>query len=128
MNLERLRSVRGGHRGVITKLTRELDTLLVGEPRDIGRSQVINEQLKNKLSLLQKFDSNILTLCETDNIAREIDESETINATVIDYKCRIDACLKPPPAPETMPAIVAPLPVVAKTCLPRLELGKFRDM
>ena len=62
MNLERLRSVRGGHRGVITKLTRELDTLLVGEPRDIGRLQVINEQLKNKLSVLQKFDADILTL------------------------------------------------------------------
>ena len=125
MNLERLRSVRGGHRGAITKLTRELDTLLVGEPRDIGRLQVINEQLENKLSVLQKFDADILTLCETDDIACEIDESETINTTVIDYKCHIDTCLKPTPAPETMPTIVAPSPVVAKTHLPRLELGKF---
>ena len=78
--------------------------LLVGEPRDIGRLQVINEQFKNKLSVLQKFDADILTLCETDDLAREIDESETINATVIDYKRRIDACLKPPPALETMHA------------------------
>ena len=98
----------------------------MGEPRDIGRLQVINEQLKNKFNVLQKFDSDILTLCEIDDIAREIDESETINATVIDYKRRIDACLKPPPAPETTPAIVAPSPVVAKTRLPHLELGKFR--
>ena len=52
--------------------------------------------------------------------------NQTINATVIDYKRRIDACLKPPPAPETTPAIVAPAPVVVKTRLPRLELGKFR--
>ena len=45
---------------------------------------------------------------------------------MIDYKCCIDACLKPPLAPETTPSIVAPSPVVAKTRLPHLELGKFR--
>lgn len=129
MNLDRLKSIRGGHRGVITKLTREIDTLLAGETRDIGRLQVINEQLKNKLTVLRKLDDDILTLCESDDIPREIDESETISATVIDYKRRIDACLNPPTATfssEVTPTVLAAAPVVAKTRLPRLELNKFK--
>jgi len=111
------------------KLTKELDMLLEGELKETGRLQVINEQLKNKLSVLQKLDDEILILCENEDIAREIDESETISATVIDYKRHIDACLLPQPATDssaTTPAIIAPVPAVAKTHLPRLELGKFK--
>jgi len=62
MNLDRLESIRGGKREVITKLMKEIDRLLVGEPKDIGRLQVIYEQLKNKLTVLQKLDDDILTL------------------------------------------------------------------
>ena len=79
--------------------------------------------------MLQKLDDEILTLCENEDIAREIDESETISATGIDYKRRIDACLLPPPAASssaTTPAIIAPVPAVAKTRLPRLELARFK--
>jgi len=66
---------------------------------------------------------------ENEDIAREIDESETIGATLIDYKHRIDVCLLRPPATSssaTTPTIIAPVPAVAKTRLPRLELGKFK--
>ena len=32
--------------------------------------------------------------CESDDIAREIDESETISATVIDYKCLLESSVR----------------------------------
>ena len=56
------------------KLTKELDVLFEGEPKYIGRLQVINEQLKNKLSVLQKLDDEILALCENNDITCKIDE------------------------------------------------------
>ena len=40
------------------KLTKEIDTLLEGEPDDIGRLQAIDEQLKNKVTVLQKLDED----------------------------------------------------------------------
>ena len=59
MDLERLKAVRAGHRGVITKLTRELDEALTGSAtgEKVGRLNVIYEQLQNKLSVLQKIDN-----------------------------------------------------------------------
>jgi len=63
-------------------LTKEINTLLEGEPKDIGRLQVINEQLKNKLTVFQKLDDDILMLCESDDITHEIDKLENNGATV----------------------------------------------
>ena len=52
---ERLRAVRGGHRGVTTKLIKEADELLAVSPLTVeGRSRldVINKQLRLKVELL----------------------------------------------------------------------------
>ena len=54
-DLEKLKAVRAAHRGVITKLTREVDEALssttpVGDK--VGRLSVIFEQLQNKLTVL----------------------------------------------------------------------------
>ena len=75
---------------MITKLTRELDELLVNtdEPAGdkVGRFNVIYEQLQNKLTVLQKIDDEVLTVCSVELIEREIEESEAVSAKVLDYK------------------------------------------
>ena len=49
--LDRLKAVRGGHRGVLTKLAKEVDDLLVDEPlsnKAAARLNVVREQLEEK--------------------------------------------------------------------------------
>ena len=69
---------------MITKLTRELDESLVNtdEPAGdkVGRFNVIYEQLQNKLTVLQKIDDEVLTVCSVELIEREIEESEAVSA------------------------------------------------
>ena len=136
MDLERLKAVRAGHRGVITKLTRELDEALTSGTatgEKVGRLNVIYEQLQNKLSVLQKIDNEVLALCTVDNKEREIDESEVITARILDYRRRTEAFLKPTSVTVTASAVGSSPPIVspalvpaAKTCLPKLELQKFK--
>jgi len=50
MDLDRQKAVRAGHRGVITKLTREVDEALTGDAASgekVGGLNVIYEQLQN---------------------------------------------------------------------------------
>jgi len=136
MDLDRQKAVRAGHRGVITKLTRELDEALTGDAASgekVGRLNVIYEQLQNKMSVLQKIDNEVLALCAVDDIEREIDEAEVITAKILDYRRRIEVFLKPASGPATAVAAVASPSVVppvlmpaARTRLPKLELQKFR--
>jgi len=89
MDLDRLKAVRAGHRGVITKLTRELDEALTSgtaTEEKIGRLNVIYEQFPNKPSALQKkIDNEDLAQCTVDDIECKIDESEVITARILDY-------------------------------------------
>ena len=78
--LERARAVRGGHRGVTTKLVREAEELLNrSEPLQASqrsRLNVITQQLEGKLNMLSDMDKDILSRCELDTIDTEIEESE----------------------------------------------------
>ena len=136
MDLERLKAVRAGHRGVITKLTRELDEALTSSPatgEKVGHLNVVYEHLQSKLTVLQKIDNDILALCAVDDIEGEIDESEIITARILDYRKRIEVFIKPSSETATataavsLPAIVTPAVIpTARTRLPKLELQKFR--
>ena len=72
--LERSRSIRGGHRGVVTKLVREAEEITrTAEPLNSTkkvRLNVIKQQLDVKLSLLNDMDKDILSRCELDAIAK----------------------------------------------------------
>ena len=71
--LERVRAIRRGNRGVITKLTKEVDDLLSKSELDTeatARLRVIFEQLEGKSKLLSNLDSEVLSLCGMDNIER----------------------------------------------------------
>lgn len=140
---ERLKVVRRGHRGVVTKLTREVDTLLAGESptsEQLARLNIIFEQLENKMQLLQTMDSEIVTLCNLDDVEGEIDESESILAKILEYKGRVSMAIRPkvPTSRDTIsadpsrgsvptvPAGVDPVLPNGNTRLPKLILPKFR--
>ena len=94
---KRLKQVRGGHRGVTTKLIKEADELLSAPPltpEAKSRLHVINKQLSLKSSYLNNLDSEVLDLCEVSDIAGEVDEAEVITAKIIECQFRIEQCMK----------------------------------
>ena len=77
-----------GHPGVVTKLTKEVDTLLTDLPtsEQIVHLNIVYEQFENKMRLLQTYDSEIAKLCKTDKVAQEIDKSVMIFTKILEYK------------------------------------------
>ena len=140
---ERLKVVRRGHRGVVMKLIREVDTLLGGETptsEQLARLNIIYEQLENKMQLLQGMDSKIVTLCNLDNVKGEIDKSESVLAKILEYKGHVSAVIKlllttsrVLSTAETVSRSVTSAPIVSGTSLltvntrlPKLVLPKFQ--
>ena len=100
-NLDRLKTVRGSHRGVVTKLTKEKKKkkLAATEPlttEQIDRLTVIRQQLNAKEQTLQTLNRDILNLCSLEEIETEANDAETVVAKIMDYKRRIDVALQPP--------------------------------
>ena len=87
---EQMRSIRGGHRGVVTKIVKEVDDLLSAEgPMNAERVSRLNvklQQLEVKLKVLSDIDKDILSKCNVEDIEREINESETVIAKIMDYQ------------------------------------------
>ena len=86
--LERLRAVRGGHQGVVTKLCREVEVILAEEsfttdPVKVSRLTVINEQLDTKQKALGNLDGEIVSVCPLTEIETELTESEPLEAKLI---------------------------------------------
>ena len=92
--LERSRAIRGGHRGVVTRLVPEAEEITRStEPLNSTkkvRLNVIKQQVDVKLGLLNDMDKDILSRCELDTIADELEESEAITAKIITCKQKID--------------------------------------
>ena len=59
VSLDWLKAVWGGHRGVLTRLTNELNGLLSLAPDEakdkVGRLKISNQQLQNKLTIKKKM-------------------------------------------------------------------------
>ena len=121
--LQKHSAVRRANRGVVTKLTKEVDTLLAEEPvtsEKIARLNVIFDLLENKLKLLNEINHQMLSLCKVDDVPGEVDESEVILDKVMDYRCRISAAVRDPSAASLThtPAVrtTSVLPPVASPC------------
>lgn len=71
IKLDRLKKVRRGHRGVLTKLTREIEGLVEStepEPNRVSRLKIIYEQLEGKMKVFSNLDGEIVALCPEDDI------------------------------------------------------------
>ena len=135
---ERLRQVRGGHRGVTTKLIKEAEELLSTTPLSSeakSRIHVISKQLSLKSSHLIGLDSEALNLCEVSDITGEVEEADNVTAKIIECQSKLETVIKSAVEPSATPPIVSDSPSVvtrlstvsqARTRLPKLELPKFK--
>ena len=89
-NLTRLRAVRGGNRAVVTKLTKEADSLLDESPPDLVRIDSIERQLDLKVKLLEDLDSRILEICDVEAVTDEIEESGVFLDKIFLLKSKLD--------------------------------------
>ena len=131
--LERLKAVRGGHQGVLTKLAKEVDDLLADETLSneaAARLNVVCEQLEGKMKVLTNLDGEIVSLCQVDDITREIDESEGIIAKLIECKRKIASAMSNPVSTSTISShpVAATVRPAVKPRLPKLTLPKFRGV
>ena len=128
--LEQLRTVCRSHCGVVTKLSKEKDTLLVTKTRateQIDCLIVIRQQLTTKGQTLQELNRDILNWCSLEDVEGEVNEAETVLAKIMDYRHWIDAALQlmslATHTASTIPpvAVASPPAAVAKPCLPKLN-------
>ena len=71
---DRLKAIRGGHRGVTTRLIKEADKLLATAPpsgESKSRQNVIHKQLELKHEVLSGLDTQIVSVCDIANIEEE---------------------------------------------------------
>ena len=88
------------------------------------------------MHVLQDTNREILTLCTVEEIEREIEDSEAVDAKILTYKRKMEEalrCLASSSRSKTVETRehVAPLPTgsanqAGKTRLPKLVLPKFR--
>ena len=100
-DVERLKAVRGAHRGVVTKLTGQAEEIFDNEfmtSDHYERLFVIHQQLSTKLETLNDYDQRILTVCDVINIENEIEESQQTVEEVMECKRKIDVKLKQRPS------------------------------
>ncbi|XP_028409239.1 uncharacterized protein LOC114531823 [Dendronephthya gigantea] len=89
---KRLKAIRAGNRGVLTKYTKEAMELLNGEERSTFISERLNtvgRLLNEKIEKVRDLDSQILELCDVAEIVQEIEESEEVYSRACDVKAKI---------------------------------------
>ena len=105
-DLERIRARRHGHRGVATKYTQEAKQIFETESIDNSqRERLASLQvlLQEKLKVLLKLDEDILSTCATEDIEREIKESDTVNSRITETIERCKRIKQPVSVTRTTP-------------------------
>ena len=96
----RLRAKRGGNRGVITKLSYEVEEILKIEPIDKQRLKVIAHSLNEKLKLVESLDEKIIDCCPVKEVADEIEESHDVNSRAMDILRMVMEATNPNPSDQ----------------------------
>ena len=90
--LKRLKAIRSGNRGVVTKYTKEAIELLNGEDKSTTVSERLNtigSLLNEKIERLKELDCQILDLCDVADIVKDIDETEEFIRECVTYKSKL---------------------------------------
>ena len=82
------------------------------------------------MKVLTNLDGKIMSLCQVDDITREIDESEGIITKLIECKRKIASAMSNPVSTSTISSdpVAATVRPAAKLQLPKLTLPKFRGV
>ena len=106
-SIERLRAKRGGYRGVVTKLVKEAQELLLSSEVDIQvieRCEIISGQLETRMNILNGINEEILGLCEVSEIGDEIEEAAVVLDRILNVKGKIEAAKRKKKAVSTLVA------------------------
>ena len=90
--LKRLKEIRSGNRGVVTKYIKEAIELLNDEDKSMDttdRLNTIEKLLTEKVELLKELDVKILDLCDVEDIVHGINETEEVYSRVCDVRVKI---------------------------------------
>jgi len=111
--LERHRAVRGGHRGAVTKLCRELDAIVedgsfIIDSMKVSCLTIICEQLDAKWKALSTLDGEIVSLCPLTELERELNDSESIEVKLLETRHKISSYVRkrPSEAASTSPSVI----------------------
>ena len=88
-NRERYKAIRAGHRGVLMRLTREIDEVMGVETlgdKHHHKLDVMYRQLESKAKILSELDNDVMKCCELGDIEREVQEYDAIATKIIEYK------------------------------------------
>ena len=92
-NRERYKAIRAGHRGVLTRLIREIDEVMGVETLGDEHHHKLDvmyrhDQLESKAKILSELDNDVMKCCELGDIEREVQESDAIATKIIEYKTK----------------------------------------
>ena len=93
--------VRGGHRASATKMIRKAEDYLAEEPVNYSQLARIRLSLQEKVSVLKHLDSEIVDLVKGEEVADEIDSTDTYMEDVYDMMAKLERLFdktSPPPS------------------------------
>ena len=98
-NLPRLRAMRAGNKGVVTKLIGEAKSILDGtyplEEKTRNRLTRIEKALKEKAELIHDLDEKIVAVCKVEDIEKEIEDAEGFKMRIMDAIANISTSTTP---------------------------------
>ena len=90
-DLARKKRVRGGHKASVTKMVRKAEELLTAEPPDVAHLLQIKMSLKEKLTVLERLDAEILELVDSEkDVTEEIEHSDVFKQDMYAALVRIE--------------------------------------
>ena len=125
--LGKKKKVRAGHKGSVTRMLNQIDTILADGAPDVSKQLSLQE----KLDTIKLIDGEILDLIEEDNVATEIEQADSFKEGICASMIKIDKCTKAcvvsamPPTPSSSDPRTSTLRDRDRVKLPKLTLHQF---
>ena len=121
--------VRGGHRASATKMIRKAEDYLAEEPVNYSQLARIRLSLQEKVSVLKHLDSEIVDLVKGEEVADEIDSTDTYMEDVYDMMAKLERLFdktSPPPRATASATRDDASARETKVKLPKLTIQPFK--
>lgn len=76
MDLHKLKATRAGNRAAVTRIFKRLEASVKSETREMDEIQDLLDAINKKKIILQKLDEEVLTATETENIEKEVIDTD----------------------------------------------------